>query len=126
MELNPRRNFAFLIDCLIYFSVMIIPMFIAPSLPEPLSRVSAVGLPIGVLYMVFRDGFGGQSIGKRIMKIRLVHEEGGAPIGFWTAFLRGFLTSIPILGWIDFVLVMFTRERQRWTDKLLRARLEKI
>jgi uncharacterized RDD family membrane protein YckC len=126
MELNPRRNFAFLIDVIIYGAFFLVPMFVGQSLPEPFSRVSEIGIPLSVLYMVFRDGFRGQSIGKRIMKVRLVHQDSGAPISFWTAFVRGFFTSLPVLGWIDFFLVAFTRDRQRYTDKLLRVQLVKV
>lgn len=126
MDLNPRRNFAFAIDCVLYFAMILIPMIGAQFLPEPLSKISVAGIPIAILYIVFRDGFGGQSIGKRLMKVQLIHEQSGMPISFGTAFIRGFLTSLPILGWIDFALVIFTRENQRYSDKLLRVRLVKV
>lgn len=79
--LNPRRNKAFLIDSLIYLAVIVLPLLVAEALPAWLGgRAVVLGGVLGLFYIVFRDGFNGQSIGKRIFNIQIVKKETGKPI----------------------------------------------
>jgi uncharacterized RDD family membrane protein YckC len=122
--LNPKRNKAFFIDAVIYVMAIVFPFSLVGVLPGWLGgKAFIVGMTLGVLYIVFRDGWNGQSIGKRIFKIQVVRKRDRKPIGFFMAFCRGFLTSLPVLGWIDFVLTTFTANSQRFTDKILGTEL---
>ena len=122
--LNPRRNKAFLLDLLIYFALILLPFSMAGVLPPAIGGKATVGgLVVGLLYMIFRDGVGGQSVGKRVFRIQVVRRKTREPIGFGMAFLRGFLTALPVLGWIDFALTTFTANHQRYTDRILGTEL---
>jgi uncharacterized RDD family membrane protein YckC len=56
-----------------------------------------LGFFLAVLYATFRDGlFGGQSIGKKIMGVRVVHMD-GRPISYVDSSFRNVLFIIPLL-----------------------------
>ncbi len=75
--------------------------------------LSPVGPIAGLLYIFIADGFhGGQSPGKRLVKIKVSHKGDSAPIGFKESILRNipFAISyiffiIPIIGWFLFFIV---------------------
>ena len=80
---------------------------------------------ISTAYILVRDALpflDGQSIGKKIIKTRSVHEDSGAPItnDYRTAFLRNILLFIPIAGLID-ALFIFNGERKRLGDKMAKT-----
>jgi len=94
-----NRNIAKAIDMLIAWSLaMVIP---------------PVGPVAGLLYILIADGFhGGQSPGKRLVKIKVSHKGDSAPIGFKEAILRNIPFAIiyiffiiPIIGWFLFFVV---------------------
>ena len=118
--LNPRRNKAFLIDVVIYVLLIMVPILLIGILPDWLSgRAFVLGICLGLIYMIFRDGANGQSIGKRILRIQVVDQKTREPIGFSMAFCRGVVTGFPVIGWVDFLLTSFTADRQRLSDRLL-------
>ena len=61
----------------------------------------------------------GQSIGKKVMKTRSVHEDSGAPItnDYRTSRLRNILCIIPLVGLVD-ALFIFGSEQKRLGDKI--------
>ncbi|UZN03014.1 RDD family protein [Cellulomonas sp. S1-8] len=78
-----------------------------------------------VLWFVNRialQGRTGQSWGKRIVGLRLVHEDTDEPLGMWWAFVRDmaqFVNSVPLyLGWL---WPLWDARRQTFTDKLSHA-----
>jgi uncharacterized RDD family membrane protein YckC len=67
------------------------------------------------LYTLFADGLeGGQSWGKRMVGIRVVSMQTGAPCSFGQSFVRNLL--LMILGPIDWIFI-FGDRRQRLGDK---------
>ena len=67
------------------------------------------------LYTLLADGLkGGQSFGKRMVGIRAVSMETGAPCSFGQSFVRNLL--LMILGPIDWIFI-FGDRRQRLGDK---------
>ena len=68
------------------------------------------------LYTLLADGLeGGQSYGKRMVGIRVVSMETGAPCSFGQSFVRNLL--LVILGPIDWIFI-FGERRQRLGDKV--------
>jgi uncharacterized RDD family membrane protein YckC len=68
------------------------------------------------LYTLLADGLeGGQSYGKRMVGIRVVSMQTGAPCSFGQSFVRNLL--LMILGPIDWIFI-FGDRRQRLGDKL--------
>lgn len=49
-------------------------------------------------YLLFKDGFNGQSIGKRIMKIQVVHTDTEKPCSLGQSFWRN-LPNVFLFGW---------------------------
>ena len=67
------------------------------------------------LYTLLADGLeGGQSYGKRMVGIRVVSMQTGAPCSFGQSFIRNLL--LMILGPIDWIFI-FGARRQRLGDK---------
>ena len=67
------------------------------------------------LYTLLADGLeGGQSFGKRMVGIRVVSMETGAPCSFGQSFVRNLL--LMLLGPIDWIFI-FGDRRQRLGDK---------
>ena len=69
-------------------------------------------------YFIFLHALGGKTIGKMLMGIRLINDEGG-DVGIWDAFLRwfGYFISAAIMM-AGFFWAIFDSEGQAWHDKI--------
>ncbi len=86
-----KRLVAFVIDIAVYVVIWVL-LFFWLRLGDYLT-----GLVAG-LYIVFRDGlFNGQSVGKKLMNLRVVLPEREAPADFQTSAKRNFILYIPNL-----------------------------
>jgi uncharacterized RDD family membrane protein YckC len=73
----------------------------------------ACGLVVGMSYLLFADGFPGQSYGHRLTKTAVVHATTGAPCTFAQSFIRNLpLTALGVLDWV----FIFGKRRQRLGD----------
>ena len=112
-----------------------------------LGLIPGIGAFIGGLYMLLRDGLDfdfmkGRSVGKQLMKLRVVRLDGG-PMDINTSIMRNWpvslgliisiLALIPILGWlaglavglisivlglIELILVISDPEGRRFGDRM--------
>ena len=108
-----HRGMAFLIDMLLYALLH----FGGPAL-----GFGILGGFLGVLYITFRDGlFGGQSVGKKILGIRVVHID-GRPISYIDSSFRNVLfiiyLLIPAAIVIEAVAAYRHPERRRLGDRV--------
>jgi len=99
---------------------------VAAALPVAAFLVTFVSNRVGVvlvvltcifafLYTLLADGLeGGQSYGKRMVGVRVVSMQTGAPCSFGQSFIRNLL--LMILGPIDWIFI-FGARRQRLGDK---------
>jgi uncharacterized RDD family membrane protein YckC len=55
---------------------------------------------IFMLYLLFKDGFGGQSIGKRATNIRVIRIRDGKPCSFLGSFVRNLVGCLGLFDWI--------------------------
>ena len=80
----------------------------------------AVGAVIGLLYYGYLEGGpAGQTVGKRVVNIRVVRAADGGSLGWSTAMLRyacSWLSLIPL--WLGYFWMLWDREKQTWHDKL--------
>lgn len=67
-----------------------------------------------VTYYFLKDGVRGQSIGKRLLKIRVVEYGSGKPCNLFKSFVR---SVVGMLGLID-LLPIFGARRQRLADRI--------
>ncbi|MBI5342174.1 MAG: RDD family protein [Deltaproteobacteria bacterium] len=74
------------------------------------------GVFLSMIYIVFRDGiFSGQSVGKKVMGIRVIHAD-GRPISFVDSSFRNVLFLVPYL--LPLTLAVETAAMFRSPDRL--------
>lgn len=109
---------------------------IALAIAEVLPRAGWVA---AVLYVLVSDGVGGgQSIGKKLLGLRVLNSD-GAPCGLKDSMLRNlllglgvFLWKIPLLGWpllaaaiiVEFLVLMGSDSGKRLGDELADTHVE--
>jgi RDD family len=81
---------------------------------------------IGLAYIVwnygYKQGTTGSSIGKGIMKFKVVSEETGQPIGFAMSVVRQLAHAIDaVICYIGFLFPLWDPKRQTIADKLLKT-----
>lgn len=123
------RALAFFIDLVIVAVVSLVAFGAAIYFLQD-TNIDSLGLkrvfmPIYMLlfflassYFVILNGYGGKTIGKMVMGIRIISEEGSS-IGFWQSFVRwiGYYIS-GSLFFLGFVWSIFDRNSQSWHDKI--------
>lgn len=103
-----RRMLAFIIDFLIVFSINVIPLiaqFFGLVIDLESHIILSINLLLCILYFTLlnsRTG-GGQTIGKRVFKIKVTSEQGD-PISP----IKSLLRSLPITLFIHWYLIVFT------------------
>lgn len=83
--------------------------------------IPIIGWLWAIVYACTKDAlpfFGGQSLGKKVLGIRVIDARTGKPIKgeFGTAIIRQLSLMIPLFGLVDACMV-FSSERQRFGDK---------
>ncbi len=111
------RSLAFLIDLILF-----ITLFYGLG-----ATYHFWGVFLSMIYILFRDGlFSGQSIGKKVMGIRVVHSD-GRPISFVDSSFRNVLFLIPYLFplglAIETVALFRSPERRRLGDRIAGTRV---
>ena len=129
---NPIKRFiALLIDVLI-ITIIIICLYylegyikkVIQNMPLPIINTLPwvtiiLSLVISFFYFPVRESMTGQTIGKKMMKIKLTNKE-GETISFQKAFIRQFLNIIDILC-LGFLLTFSNKKRQTLKDKLTKT-----
>jgi len=78
--------------------------------------IVTLGGIVSVAYLLLADGReNGQSIGKRMLNMRVIEEQSGNPCTYGRSFLRNIL--LLVLGPIDWIFI-FGGKHQRLGDKL--------
>lgn len=101
--------------------------------------IPQVGYAGGLLYLLISDGlFDGRSIGKKILKIKVISLSTGSSASFRDSILRNttiaialFLFKIPLIGWIftiivlllEFLLILGNKEGMRLGDTLANTKV---
>ena len=130
------RIVAIIIDTIILaiiMAVIAIPFGMSAALltmapADPMAAVAAMGafgtlsglmILIGLLYFTYLEGTSGQTLGKKLMSIKVVKEDGKKPT-MTDAFVRTILRIIDaqISGTylIGFILILATEKKQRLGD----------
>jgi uncharacterized RDD family membrane protein YckC len=110
-----RRLVAALVDGIVYAVVYFI-------LFAFLSEGAAYGLALlfSLAYLTYLEGSpSGQTVGKKLLGIRVIDFATGGPIGYGRAFLRWLgriLSSIPL--YLGYLWMLWDKEKQTWHDKI--------
>lgn len=117
---GPRASFgvrlaAALIDGILLGVVgFIIRAILGPAVGTGLQLV------LGLAYTIYLEGSpSGQTIGKKLMNIRVIDFNGGGPIGYGRAAIRyvGKLVS-GIVCLLGYLWMLWDKEKQTWHDKI--------
>jgi uncharacterized RDD family membrane protein YckC len=72
-------------------------------------------------YVLLNGGPTGQTIGKRVLGIRVVSYQTGGPIGYGKAFVRWLVgplfSGFCIIGLLGYLWMLWDNEKQTWHDK---------
>jgi uncharacterized RDD family membrane protein YckC len=139
------RILAYLIDGCIMVGIILVGVIIGSIFAVGGSATgsqgaASAGAGIGILiYIVFYGGAfvfylyneiaicvknNGQTIGKKMMKIRIVKED-GSPMSYGDAFLRnvvGYWISSLVCG-LGFIWALFDARKQAWHDKIFKTQV---
>ena len=97
-----KRFLAHLLDGL--FTALLALLFIIP----------------GVVYYLIKDGLkGGQSWGNRIMGLKVMHLDTGAPCTKLESMLRAVFLSVGPINLVEVAMVIFDKRGQRLADKII-------
>ena len=111
----PQRLAAQFLDGLVAAVPVIAGVLIMVLLSRAGIALIVLGVLFALLYTLLADGLeNGQSLGKRMVGIRVVSADTGAPCTFGQSFLRNLLLAF--LGPIDWIFI-FGERRQRLGDK---------
>lgn len=113
-ELSRQRILAWLLDWLIVFGASLL--------------LGGLAWGLGAAYVLLRDGlFEGQSVGKRILGLRVVREPGKGPVGFAESALRNVLWILPVvnvvMGLTGLHYLINDPKGRHWGDRLANTRV---
>jgi uncharacterized RDD family membrane protein YckC len=117
---GPRANFgqrfaAYLIDVIL----IAIPYGIVYAVTDPVVAW-LIGLVLGIAYFAYFEGSpSGQTLGKKVLGIRVIDFGTGGPIGFGRGVIR-YLSRIVsgLVCALGYFWMLWDREKQCWHDKL--------
>ena len=79
-----------------------------------------LGFGLGLVYFAYFEGSpSGQTLGKKLLKIRVIDFNTGGPIGFGRAVIR-YISRIlsGLVCYLGYLWMLWDREKQTWHDKL--------
>jgi uncharacterized RDD family membrane protein YckC len=105
-----------------FFVEILIPNFVVWAVyfsPNNDLPPTATGLSVFLLiYLLFRDGFQGQSLGKRIGGLVVIDRTTGQLCGLGKSFLRNVDLVLPLMYIVEFFVLWFSKDGMRIGDRL--------
>jgi uncharacterized RDD family membrane protein YckC len=125
-----QRLGAFLFDLLLFVIVLMVATFVLSSFSKKsivssnamLAAFYVAAFGLFALNFVLLAARGGQTVGKRLVGIRIVRAS-GEPVGFVGVLLRhcvGYSLSA-LFGFLGFLWVIWDSKHQGWHDKIART-----
>lgn len=120
----PERVGASLVDQFAPSIAVWILIAVGASISNTLGGMMAVFGAIGTfaffIWNLVRQGNTGQTVGKQLLKIRLLREADGAPVGPGLSIGRAFLHVVDALPcYVGFLWPLWDQKRQTFADKIL-------
>ena len=127
---GPRAGFgsrllAVLLDGIIVGIPIAIVIFLLIAIADDAGLLLGYAVAIVIViayYTYFEGGPTGQTLGKKICKIRVVDFNTGGPIGYGRAlgrFFARYLSQLPC--YLGYLWMLWDKEKQTWHDKLVTA-----
>jgi uncharacterized RDD family membrane protein YckC len=119
----PTRALAALIDFALLFVAGIILQVILPD-----SLASLVNLLLGLGYYGYMNGELGQTVGKQVMKIKVVNMETGSTIGLGMGIVRYLIWGVLFLacvipGIVNALFPLWDAQKQTLHDKVVKSQV---
>jgi uncharacterized RDD family membrane protein YckC len=116
-----RRLVAALVDAVVVTVGFVVLFGIGAAISEALGFVLLVVVIVGVFayYIYLEGGPTGQTVGKRLLDIRVVDQNTGGPIGYGRGAIRliaRYLSQLPC--YLGYLWMLWDKEKQTWHDKL--------
>jgi uncharacterized RDD family membrane protein YckC len=104
MAPRTSRFFAKLFDSMVLMAIMLPSFLLSPPANDiqGMDLLTKASVLLFVFYLLFKDGLGGQSVGKRIMRISVINTKSRRPCSIWQSFLR----NIALLSVLDVLFIM--------------------
>lgn len=114
------RFLAVLIDGLILFAVgYVLGLVLGGQEGENGALLQVLSIIVQIAYLVFYQGSTGQTVGKKVMKIKVVDANGNKP-SYLTFFLRDYIGKAisAIIFFIGFFMILWDKNKQGLHDKI--------
>lgn len=100
-----QRVLAAMVDLLLFFALS----FLLLRLPLPLGAQRLLWTAGNALYLILATSLTGQTVGKRLLGIRVVDVQTGQVCGLRAATLRWAVIAVPLLvGWVSPAVASYT------------------
>ncbi|MFS8101976.1 RDD family protein [Lentzea alba] len=125
-----QRAIGYLVDIGPVIVVQMLSLFLVPALAYDAPGLAAIlSLVFGlatlgyvVWNVIIKQGQTGQSIGKKVAKIKLVSEETMQPLGIGTNFVRGLCHVVDAIPcYAGFFAPLWEPKNQTWADKIMKS-----
>jgi uncharacterized RDD family membrane protein YckC len=118
---GPRASFGRrLVALIVDFLVLLIPSLILLAIFKQGAAYQVLSTLVSLAYFTyFEGGATGQTVGKKVLGIRVYDFRQGGPIGYGRGFIRWIsriVSTIPIL--LGYFWMLWDGEKQTWHDKL--------
>jgi uncharacterized RDD family membrane protein YckC len=116
---GPRAGFGLRLGAALIDGIMLGVVGLAVRAVLGQAGGGAIGLAIGIAYFGYLEGsVSGQTIGKRIVGIRVIDYSRGGQIGFGRAVIRYFGRIVSFIACLlGYFWMLWDKERQCWHDK---------
>lgn len=111
----PERVGASLVDSL----VIVVPGVILGLISEPLGLLAYIGI---WLYLMYMQGTTGQTVGKKVLNIRLLREADGQVVGFGMSIGRAIVHVVDAIPcYVGYLWPLWDAKKQTFADKILKT-----
>ena len=125
------RIAAFLIDSLIItvgvllggFLLSSVLLKLFPTYIIPIRVFWGLMVLLGILYFLFRDGFRGRSVGKRILGLHVAFGD-NKPCTPVKSFKRNIVLFVPLLNLVELYLFLRNPHQPRLGDRIAKTQVE--
>jgi uncharacterized RDD family membrane protein YckC len=109
-----RRLVAIILDGIIIGVVVLVCYLISRVLAD----IVAILLTLGY-YTYFEGSGSGQTVGKKLLGIRVIDFSAGGPIGYGRGFVRQLARILSgLVCYLGYLWMLWDKEKQTWHDKL--------
>lgn len=112
-QISAKRSVAFLIEILVPIWILYLL-----GVKHPFFFVC--------LYLLLKDGFNGQSLFKKVFKLKVVDMKSGVPCRIWQSCVRNAIFIIPFSLIIEYTIMNYSSNLRRLGDVIARTKVIEV